>query len=92
MKTHITITYGSGEAVTYVAAPPEWAKWEIKTGFTVSQAQEKLGINDLLFLAYHAMKREKAGMPVKAFDVWCESVADIETGDPTVPKVIPSEA
>jgi len=51
MKTPITITYFSGDVVTYVAAPPEWAKWEIKTGFQVSQAQEKLGINDLLFLA-----------------------------------------
>ena len=91
MKTHITITFSSGDVVTYVAAPPEWAKWEIKTGFTVQQASEKIGMNDLLFLAYHAMKREKAGMPVKPFEAWSETVADIETGDPTSPKVIPSE-
>jgi hypothetical protein len=92
MKTHITIEYTSGEAVTYVAAPPEWAKWEQKTGFTVQQVDEKLGIADLLFLAYHAMKREAAGKPVKPYDAWIETVSDIQTGNPEAPKVIPPEA
>jgi hypothetical protein len=92
MKTPITIEYTSGESATYVAAPPEWAKWEIKTGFTVSQAEDKIGINDLLFLAYHAMKREKAGQAVKPFDIWCETVSDIKTGISESPKATPSEA
>jgi ERCC4-related helicase len=47
----------------------------------IQQAQEKIGIADLMFLAYHAMKRESAGKPVKPFDVWCETVADVSTGD-----------
>ena len=61
MKLPITIEYTSGEFGTYTAQPPEWAKWENKTGLTISQAQEKIGISDLLFLAWNAMKRESGG-------------------------------
>ena len=91
MKLPITIEYNSGEAATYIAAPPEWVKWEKSTGNIISQAQDKIGISDLLFLAYHAMKREKAGQPVKPFDVWTETVAGVTVGDAS-PKAIPSEA
>ena len=28
MKLPITIEYNSGEQATYIAQPPEWAKWE----------------------------------------------------------------
>lgn len=90
MKLPITIEYTSGESGTYTAQPPEWAKWEAKTGFTISQAQEKIGISDLLFLAWHAYKREAGGKPVKGFDVWCETVADVKVGD-NDPKVTESE-
>jgi hypothetical protein len=91
MRTQITIEYSSGESATYVAAPPEWAKWESKTGFSIQQASEKIGISDLLFLAYHAMKREAAGKPVKPYEAWCDTVADVQTGETESPKVTPSE-
>ena len=91
MKLPITIEYNSGEAVTYVAAPPEWVKWEKSTGHIISQAQEKIGLSDLMFLAYHAMKRESAGKPVKTFEIWCETVSNVLVGD-TDPKVTESEA
>ena len=91
MKLPITIEYAGGLTETYVAQPPEWAKWETKTGFTIQQAQEKIGISDLMFLAYHAMKRELAGKPVKSFDVWMETVVDVTTGD-NDPKAISAEA
>jgi hypothetical protein len=91
MKLPITIEYNSGEAVTYVAAPPEWVKWEKSTGHIISQAQEKIGLSDLMFLAYHAMKREAAGNPVKTFEIWCETVSNVLVGD-TDPKVTESEA
>ena len=91
MKLPITIEYNSGELATYVAAPPEWCKWEKSTGHIISQAQEKIGLSDLLFLAYHAMKREAAGKPVKPFDIWTETVSNVEVGDVS-PKAIPSEA
>tara|TARA_R110000868_G_scaffold372189_1_gene636008 strand:- start:140 stop:424 length:285 start_codon:yes stop_codon:yes gene_type:complete len=91
MKLNIEVTYQSGEVATYTAAPPEWQKWEQKSGFTIQQAEEKIGISDLLFLAYHAYKREAAGKPVKGYEVWCETVADIGAGNAD-PKVTPSEA
>lgn len=91
MKLNIEITYQSGESATYIAAPPDWQKWEQKTGFSIQQASEKIGISDLLFLAYSSMKREAAGKPVKGYELWCESVADIEGGSSN-PKAIPSEA
>ena len=91
MKLPITIEYGDGQSETYTAQPPEWAKWETKTGFTIQQVQEKLGIADLLFLAYHAMKRESGGKPVKPFEVWMETVTDVTTGDGN-PKAISAEA
>jgi hypothetical protein len=50
MKLPITIEYMSRESETYTVQPPEWAKWEQKTGSTISQAQEKIGMADLLFL------------------------------------------
>jgi hypothetical protein len=81
MKLPITIEYNSGEQATYVAAPPEWAKWERNTGKTIYEAKEGVGIADLMFLAYHAMKRESAGKPVKSFEIWMETVADITVGD-----------
>jgi hypothetical protein len=91
MKLPITIEYSSGEQATYVAQPPEWARWEKQTGNTIAQAQEKMGISDLMFLAYHAHKREAAGKPVKAFDVWMETVTDVIVGDAD-PKATQQEA
>ena len=44
-----------------------------------------------MFLAYHAMKREAAGKPVKSFEVWIDTVADIETVAAD-PKATQSEA
>lgn len=91
MKLPITIEYNSGDVATYVAAPPEWVKWEKSTGHTISQAQEKIGLSDLTFLAYHAMRREAAGKPVKPYEIWIETVAGVQVGDAD-PKVTQSEA
>jgi hypothetical protein len=73
-----------------VAASPEWSKWESKTGKTIQQA-ESIGVNDLLFLGYNAMKREAAGTPVKPYEVWIETVAEVRASSAN-PKVIPLEA
>ena len=91
MKSQITIEYNSGDKVVYTAQAPEYAKWEKETGKSVRHWQEVGGIWDILFLAYHAMKRESAGKPVKSFDIWMETVVDIdvESGDP---KAIPPVA
>ena len=91
MKLPITIEYTNGDQITYTAAPPEWVKWEKHTGHTIAQAQEKIGISDLVFLAYHAMKREAAGKPVKPYEAWMETIADLRVGDDD-PKATSAEA
>ena len=91
MKLPITIEYNNGDQATFVAGPPEWVKWEKHTCNTIAHAQEKIGISDLVFLAYHAMKREAAGKPVKPIEVWTETIADVVVGEAN-PKVTPSEA
>jgi hypothetical protein len=91
MKLAITIEYNDGTQETYTAAPPEWVKWEKHTGNTIAQAQDKMGISDLVFLAYYAMKRNAAGKPVKPIDAWTETIADVIVGE-LDPKVILSEA
>jgi hypothetical protein len=91
MKLQINIEYNSGEQATFTAKPPEFAKWEKQTGNIISQASEKIGMWDLMFLAYNAHKREAAGKPVKPFEAWMETVADIQVGDAN-PKAIQSEA
>ena len=91
MKLAITIEYTDGNGGTYIAHPAEWARWENKTGNTIGQAQDKMGVSDLLFLAYHAMKREAGGKTVKPYEIWCETVSDIVVGDAN-PKVTNPEA
>ena len=90
MKIEITVELTNGNTETYTAQPPEWVKWEKMTGFTIGQAQDKIGVADLVFLAYHAMKREAGGKPVKNLDQWTETIADIQVGDSN-PKVTESE-
>lgn len=92
MKLPITIEYNSGEVATYVAQPPEWAKWEKQTGHTIGKAQDVIGIWDLMFLAYNAYKRQAAGKPVKPFDIWSETVANVTTEGDANPKVSSTEA
>lgn len=88
MKSEITITYNSGDRAIYVAQPPEYAKWEKATGKSLNDLG---GVWDVLFLAYNAMKREAAGKPVKSFEVWMETVSDVEVNNQD-PKASKSEA
>lgn len=91
MKLELEVTYLSGEVSTYVAANPEFVKWERKFSATVNELDTKLGLEGLNFLAYNAMKREAAGNPVKPFEVWIETVEAI-TSRQADPKAGPSEA
>ena len=92
MKLPISIEFNSGEVETYTAQPPEWAKWEKATGKTISKAQESIGMWDLMFLAYHAMKREAGGKQVKMLEIWMERVAEVTVGDADSPRATNSEA
>ncbi len=88
MKSQINITFNSGEQASYIAQPPEYAKWEKATGKNISELS---GVWDILFLAYNAMKREAGSKPVKTFEVWMDTVADINT-EALDPKSTASEA
>jgi len=37
------------------------------------------------------MKREAGGKPIKGYEIWCETEADVTVGD-VLPKVTPPEA
>jgi hypothetical protein len=65
---------------------------KINWSHVISQASEKLGMWDLMFLAYNAHKREAAGSkPVKPFEAWMETISDVIVGDAD-PKVTKQEA
>ena len=90
MKLEIAVTFTNETTETFTAQPPEWVRWEKSTGFIITQAQDKIGISDLVFLAYYAMKREAGGKPVKTLEQWTETVANIEVGE-SDPKAIRAE-
>lgn len=93
MRLGISITYHSGETESTTVLPPEWIKWETKTGRKISDvSNDHLGISDLAFLAYSALKREKAGQPVKPFDAWVETIVDLDVINTPSPKATSVEA
>ena len=91
MKLEITIEHHSGECVVHTASVPEWQKWEIKFGRSIQEVGNNLGVNDILFLAWNAMKREAGGKAVKPYEIWCETVSDFLIGD-DLPKDTQPEA
>lgn len=80
MKVRLTISYSSGEQDSATVLPPEWVKWEKQSGRKVTDINEGnfLGMSDLTFLAYHAIKRENAPSPMKPYDVWIETIHDVD--------------
>lgn len=90
MKLPITIEFSDGSSEIYIVQPPEWVKWEAKTGNTISQASEKMGISDFVFLAYNSMKRNAGGKAVKSLEIWTETIADVVVGEAD-PKVTSEE-
>ena len=92
MKTGITITYFSGESESFTASTPEFVKWERKTGLKITQLGENVGLDDLLFLAYHAKKREQAGQAIKPYEIWCDTIDDVRSDAIESPKATPPEA
>lgn len=92
MKLGITVTYHSGESESATVLPPEWIKWEMKTGRKITDAQnDHLGMSDLAFLAYSAIKREKAGQAMKPYEVWIDTIADLDIVSSESPKAISVE-
>ena len=94
IKLNIKVTYQSGEAVNYLAALPEWSKWERKTGKSVYAIKgiEDFQQADFLFLAHAAYVRQAAGKPTKPYDIWELGVEMVEVGDHEDPKATQSAA
>jgi hypothetical protein len=88
MQKEITIKYTSGDTATYIAYPPDFVKWERESKKSIAEFS---GLTDILMVAYFAMKRESAGKAVKPFDIWTESVIDVDVAKPD-PKVTHEEA
>jgi hypothetical protein len=78
MKKSITVEFVSGDSATYVAYPPDFAKWELATKKSISEFS---GMWDILFVAHSAMKREAAGKPTKSLEIWMEGITNLEVGD-----------
>jgi hypothetical protein len=68
----------SGQAIIEKAAITlaDYAAWERKSGKVVQQLQTGMGLNDLLYLAWHRLT--KAAKENRTYEVWCESVIEIE--------------
>lgn len=94
IKLNIQVTYQSGEVASYLAALPEWSKWERKTGKSVYAIKgiEDFQQADFLFLAHCAYIRAAAGKPTKPYDIWELGVEAVEVGDYDDPKATSSEA
>lgn len=92
MAAIINVQYFSGVVAEYSASTPEFVRWERKTGLKTTQLNDdNIGLDDLLFLAYNAMRRENPSQPVKPYEAWCDTV-DVITGGKQDPKVTPPEA
>lgn len=95
MKLALTITYSSGEEVTVVAQPPEFARWEKETGKVITNWSKDgyVGMWDMLFLSHSVLTRTSA-KPVRPFDAWInvvDSCKIAQVGDAD-PKVMQQEA
>lgn len=88
MQKEIKIEYISGDKAVLTAYPPDFAKWEKETGKIASEIS---GLWDVMFVAYSAYKRQAAGRPVKSFEIWMDTIADISVGDDD-PKAMKEEA
>ena len=88
MKKSIKIKYQDGTESSHIAYPPDFTRWELHTKKSLS---DFAGMHDILWVAHSAMKREAAGKPVKPFDVWIESIIEIDVDNDT-PKAMSEEA
>ena len=78
MQQAITIKYQDGSETTYTVRPPDYARWEMITKKVISQFG---GMWDILFVAHLAYKRDAGSKTTKPFEVWMESVSDVQVGD-----------
>lgn len=92
IKFKLKITYESGMEQEVTAKLPDFANWEKETGKKAKDISEVLGLWDMLFLAYSAVKRENGEKPMRNFDNWSSSVVQVRSVPDDLPKVSNPEA
>jgi hypothetical protein len=84
MKTKLNITTTDGELIEVIAIVPDFIAWERYSKRRVSDLVNGIGIEDMAYIAYSALKRQGN---VKPFDSWINTVSEIEEVE-LDPKVI----
>lgn len=78
MKLELTVTYLNEDVTSVVCVVPDFVAWERHSKRKISDLSAGIGIEDLSFLAHSALRRREQ---IKPFDVWVETVSEIELLD-----------
>lgn len=87
IRFNISVTYEDGSAAQTVAGPPDLVAFEQAYDRSVAKFQTELRMTDILFLAWHSLKRK--GKTSAEFDDWLNTVDDFQMEGAT--EVPPSE-
>lgn len=79
MKLSLQLKKTDGEILTVTASVPDFVAWERKTKNKTSDLAKGIGVEDLAFLAYNALKR--SGENIKPFDGWINEIEEIQEVD-----------
>lgn len=83
MRAGIKITFQDNTSAEVVALVPDFVAWERHSKRKTSDLSNGIGVEDLAFLGWSALKRSE---PQAAFEKWIETVAEIEMGSTEPPK------
>lgn len=73
-----------------VALPPEFIRWEKKTGGKFSDLQKRLGMEDMAFLAWASLKRQN--LVTQNLDEWADGLLSLTPVAEEAPRPTPGEA
>jgi len=76
MKLQLKIKTVNNEAFDVTCGIPEFIAWERYSKRKTSDLSNGIGIEDMAYLAYNALKR--TGEKVKPFDGWINDIEEIE--------------
>ena len=73
------VTLASGEKVTAKSVAPDFVAFETKFDRSISSLSKDIRITDMLFLAWHALKR--TGVTPLEFEAWAETVENLTVAE-----------
>lgn len=89
MRMELTIKFADSTSQKVTARFPDFAAWERYSGKTVSSLAASPGINDLASLCWIVSKRELGEQ--RKYELWLESVEEIEAAEYEDPKATSAE-